>query len=363
MSEDCLYLHITAPKNASKLPVMVWLHGGGFSILTSSVPGYNNPASLPTKGVVLVSINHRLGVFGYLAHPLLTAESGYNGSGNYGQLDLVRALTWIKENISAFGGDPSNVTIFGESGGGGKVLSLLASPLAKGLFHKAICQSGMYAPDTTSLSTAESVGTRLMQELKVTTLAEMRAKPWTEVELAYRNILANPAPNVDNYYHPKTVRATYEAGEANDVPLINGANKRDLAPLIAAYKLYMPWYANNKRANTYAYIFDYAPATWRAAGAGAFHGIELAYLFNSLDLLQSMFRLGLSGLSSWIDPDWRNPTDLIVIDYMLTAWTNFAKTGDPSTTNVKWDPYTSTNDKYLYITESPSMRTGINTGF
>ncbi|MGD0022680.1 MAG: carboxylesterase family protein [Smithellaceae bacterium] len=144
VSEDCLHLNITTPMGGSNLPVMVWFHGGAFVILTGNSPNFNNPAGLTTKGVVVVTVNHRLGEFGYLAHPLLTAESGYHGSGNYGQLDLIAALQWVKKNIAKFGGDPKNVTIFGESGGGGKVNSLMASPLAKGLFHKAICESGMF---------------------------------------------------------------------------------------------------------------------------------------------------------------------------------------------------------------------------
>ena len=115
MSEDSLYLNITAPKDAEGLPVMVWFHGGSFAILSANSPQYNNPNGLVTKGVVQVSVNHRLGPFGYIAHPLLSAESGYGGSGNYGQMDLVMALEWIRDNIAAFGGDPGNVTIFGQS--------------------------------------------------------------------------------------------------------------------------------------------------------------------------------------------------------------------------------------------------------
>src|SRR5690554_5998334 len=129
MSEDSLYLNVTAPKNADKLPVMVWFHGGGFTSLTCNTRPFNNPEALASKGVVQVSVNHRLGPFGYIAHPDLSAESGYNGSGNYGQMDLIAALEWVQDNIAAFGGDPDNVTIFGESGGGRKVLSLMASPV------------------------------------------------------------------------------------------------------------------------------------------------------------------------------------------------------------------------------------------
>lgn len=137
MSEDSLYLNITAPKEAEGLPVMVWFHGGSFAILSANSSQYNNPDSLTKKGVVLVTVNHRLGPFGYIAHPLLTAESGYGGSGNYGQMDLVMALEWVRDNIAAFGGDPGNVTIFGQSGGGGKTYSLMNSPQAAGLFSQS----------------------------------------------------------------------------------------------------------------------------------------------------------------------------------------------------------------------------------
>ena len=130
MSEDSLYLNVTVPKDAGDgpLPVMVWFHGGGFAILTGNTKAFNN-TSLPAEGTIVVTVNHRLGPFGYMAHPALTEESENNASGNYGQLDLIAALEWVQTNIDRFGGDPDNVTIFGESGGGGKTLSLLHSPL------------------------------------------------------------------------------------------------------------------------------------------------------------------------------------------------------------------------------------------
>ncbi|MCK2169438.1 carboxylesterase family protein, partial [Thalassospira xiamenensis] len=127
----------------------------------SNTKPFNNPQAVASKGVVQVSVNHRLGPFGYIAHPELSAESGYNGSGNYGQMDLIAALEWVRDNIEAFGGDPGNVTIFGESGGGRKVLSLMASPRAAGLFHRAISQSGTLYPDTRTLAAAEAVGSQL----------------------------------------------------------------------------------------------------------------------------------------------------------------------------------------------------------
>jgi para-nitrobenzyl esterase len=144
-SEDCLYLNVWTPARTAsdRLPVMVWIHGGGFQAGSASEPRQDGEA-LARKGVVLVGINYRLGVFGFLAHPGLTREAGRNASGNYGLLDQVAALRWVQENIAAFGGDPGNVTIFGESAGWFAVSALMASPLAKGLFHRAIGQSGAY---------------------------------------------------------------------------------------------------------------------------------------------------------------------------------------------------------------------------
>ncbi|HIQ53729.1 MAG TPA: hypothetical protein EYH51_10770, partial [Pseudomonas pachastrellae] len=206
MSEDSLYLNVTAPKDADNLPVMVWFHGGGFTALTSNTKPFNNPEAVVTKGVVQVSVNHRLGAFGYLAHPELSAESEYEGSGNYGQMDLIMALQWVQDNIAAFGGNPDNVTIFGESGGGRKVLSLMASPQAAGLFHRAISQSGTLRPDTRTLADGEAVGLSVQQRMGVDSLAEMRAAPWNEVAAAATRL---EYTNIDNHYLPISERALF----------------------------------------------------------------------------------------------------------------------------------------------------------
>ena len=142
-SEDCLYLNVLTPakKTTDKLPVMVWMHGGGYQLDNANDPLTNAPR-LPQYDVVVVNVNMRLNAIGLLAHPLLSKESPKGVSGNYMFLDMIAALQWVQKNIAAFGGDPKNVTIFGESGGGAKVSNLMASPLAKGLFHRAICESG-----------------------------------------------------------------------------------------------------------------------------------------------------------------------------------------------------------------------------
>ena len=182
MSEDCLYLNLwtAASSTAEKRPVMVWLHGGGFVEGSGSLPSFNGE-SLAKKGVVLVTINYRLGVFGFLAHPELTKESPFHASGNYGMLDQLQALRWVKANIQSFGGDPDNVTIFGQSAGASSVLNLCASPLAKGYFRHAIVQSGGFT-QASSRQAEEESGLSFAKRVGVNSIAELRAKPAAEIQ-------------------------------------------------------------------------------------------------------------------------------------------------------------------------------------
>ena len=165
-TEDCLYLNVMTPaqKSTDKLPVMVWLHGGGLRYGNGNSPLSVN-LGLPLHGVVQVNINHRLGVMGLIAHPLLSKESAQHASGNYMFLDMIAALQWVQRNIAAFGGDPNCVTIFGESGGGLKVAALMATPLANGLFHRAIIESGGRYFDTVALKDMEKFGETLFRKL------------------------------------------------------------------------------------------------------------------------------------------------------------------------------------------------------
>lgn len=178
VSEDCLYLNVVTPARHGdeRLPVMVWMHGGGYSSGCGSDKIWNN-SRLPQYGVVVVTLTHRLGPIGLLAHPWLSAESEHGVSGNYLFLDLIASLKWVQDNIAAFGGDPGNVTIFGESGGGAKVNIMMASPLAKGLFHKAICESGTALLMLTGKTAADSekAGEVLFKKLGVGSLAEARS--------------------------------------------------------------------------------------------------------------------------------------------------------------------------------------------
>ena len=181
-AEDCLYLNVwTSANNPNdRRPVMVWIYGGGFTGGSGGLAWYDGE-NLASKGPVIVTMNYRLGSLGFFAHPELAKESGHNASGNYGMMDAIAALQWVKRNISAFGGDPNNVTVAGESAGAMMVGALVGSPLAKGLFHRAIAQSGGYMGLTmgrmTPGQTAQANGAKTMEALGVKTIAELRAKP------------------------------------------------------------------------------------------------------------------------------------------------------------------------------------------
>src|ERR1700733_14664671 len=222
MSEDCLYLNVwTAASSASeKRPVMVWLHGGGFVEGSGSLPSFNGE-SLATQGVVIVTINYRLGVFGFLSHPELSQESPFHASGNYGMLDQLQALKWVKANIQNFGGDPDNVTIFGQSAGATSVLNLCASPLAKGYFRRAIVQSGGFS-QASDRKTQEAAGVSFARRMGATSIAELRAKPAAEVQQAgvpppdgKGANLSRFGPNVDGYFLTTDPHQVFLAGGEN----------------------------------------------------------------------------------------------------------------------------------------------------
>jgi len=386
MSEDSLYLNVTAPKDAENLPVMVWFHGGGFTALTSNTVPFNNPAAVVSKGVVQVSVNHRLGPFGYIAHPELSDESGYQGSGNYGQMDLVMALEWVRDNIDAFGGNPDNVTIFGESGGGRKVLSLMASPKAAGLFHKAISQSGTLYPDTRSLAAAEAIGSDLQANLNAASLEEMREKSWLEVVSAAAALA--PYTNVDNNYLPTTERAVFEGDNDNDVPFMFVVNTNDTIDPINTVKDVFPWMAPLKEAPTYATLFSHQPAGWRARGVEAYHAAELAYVFNMPESVVTHYLLGLvidpaTGRSLVIGDLNGNgvagsagdtadifasagfdETDEVVTERMLTIWTNFAKTGNPSISGeIDYPEYDAQTQQYVELSDVAEVKSSLANEF
>lgn len=359
ISEDCLYLNVvTAAQNADeKRPVIVFFHGGGLTSGTSSSTTYNHPM-LPNKGVVVVTANSRLGPIGYLAHPALTAEG--QGSGNYGTLDLKASLEWIRDNIAAFGGDPDNVTIMGESGGGTKVISQMASPLTEGLFDRAIVESGSAlatADRSLQLADAEVMGVKLATALGIEdgpeALAAMRAKSWEEVLEAGRKeeVGFRASPAVDGQVIPKAVNEMFKAGEQRKVPLIVGANQGE-----ASLQTSVPEMANLHSAAgapTYVYNFTQLPLGWRQEeGCVAFHGLELPYVFGAIPVgLTSPTTQGLArggGCSSALPA--HDDEDMKVASEAATVWAQFARTGNPSVEGlVDWPAWSETNNVYLDI--------------
>ena len=224
-AEDCLYLNVwtSATSPNDKRPVMVWIYGGGFTGGSGGLAWYDGE-NLASKGPVIVTLNYRLGSLGFFAHPELAKESGHNASGNYGMMDAIAALQWVKRNISAFGGDPNNVTIAGESAGAIMVGALLGSPQAKGLYHRAIAESGGWMGLTmgrmTSGQTAQANGSKTMEALGVKTIAELRAKPMNELTgLSAGGLI------VDGYLIPEDVSLTFMNGKQHAVDVLTGSNK------------------------------------------------------------------------------------------------------------------------------------------
>jgi para-nitrobenzyl esterase len=362
MSEDCLYLNIyTAAKTANdKLPVMVWIHGGA---LTAGAGSIYDGEQLAKKGVVVVTINYRLGVFGFFAHPELSKEVDRGASANYGLLDQIAALQWVQKNIVAFGGDTRRVTIFGESAGSWSTNLLAASPLARGLFHRVIGESGGQFEPMKTLAQAEQAGT------KFGTLAELRAKSAEELQSAMGAAFvgANGAysgPVVDGWCLPEDVYAIYIKGKQADVPLLIGSNadegtmftpatvtlqsmkdsaqQRFGANADAFLKLYPAqsdteaWRAQadsmrdqifgwemrtwarmqtrTGKSKVYLYFFSHVPPGPTAARMGAYHSAEIAYVFHNTH------RPG----RPWAETDHR------LAEIMSSYWVNFAATGDPN---------------------------------
>lgn len=241
-SEDCLYLDVHAPTGPGPFPVMVWIHGGAFN--TGGTVTYADPSPLVSKGAIVVTVAYRLGALGFLAHPALADAAG--NAGDYGIMDQQAALRWVQDNIAVFGGDPANVTLFGESAGGMSVMTHLASPLSRGLFAKAIVESGAYGVNgQLTLAQSEAVGTTVVANTLTAAgitcatvdAACLRALPdavvRNQLATAFTTVQASPVPTVDGKVLPKTIRATFVAGENNKVPLINGSNENEYALFIA----------------------------------------------------------------------------------------------------------------------------------
>jgi para-nitrobenzyl esterase len=375
ISEDCLYLNLTTPAKtkSDRLPVMVFFHGGGLINHTGNSLLYNNTA-LPIQGVIVVTVNMRLGAMGFLAHPALSAESPEGASGNYGALDMIAALKWVQKNIANFGGDKNKVTIFGESGGGSKVLSMMASPLAAGLFHRAIVESGSgsaSAPAATrTLAANEAIGKTFQTALGITgvqdadALAAMRAKTMEEVVAA----TYSPAMTVDGYVLEDTVSGVFSNGLQNNVPLMVGAQTRDLGTDLTVG---VPGLANKMSAiqpNTYVYVFSHVPANWRSQPkCAAFHGLELPYVFGYIPEGLNASIIAMFATPSYcLGAPGYDESDYNVADYSVRMWAQFAKTGNPNYPgiknfiegNLKWPAYAQGEGTNYYLEIADPMKVG-----
>ena len=370
-SEDCLYLNVFTPADAKKngkLPVMFWIHGGGYSGGSASEPRHDGDF-LPLKGVVLVTINYRLGVFGFLATTDL-AKEGDGAAGNYGLMDMVAALHWVHDNIAQFGGDPGNVTIFGESAGSFAVSTLMAAAPAQGLFQKAIGESGgalgLGDPDMPSTAEREQREQAWVDSLGVKSLADLRAMSSAAVlEAAHKPGGPGFPTVIDGKFLTEPVAATYAEGKQAHVPLLAGWNRDENAAMArdmtaekwkamaaevygdraAEFLSYFPadtdeqavrsaidygsdefialstWRWIDAQVKTgdapvYRYHFELAaPPSKFHPGSYAFHSDDIEYVFGTLDTRPGAI--------------WR-PEDRQLSDEMMDYWTNFAKTGDPN---------------------------------
>jgi para-nitrobenzyl esterase len=386
-SEDCLYLNVLTPaKRASdSLPVMVWMHGGGYMMGFGSESLVNGPR-LPQNGVVLVTINMRINSIGLLAHPLLSRESPKGVSGNYMFLDMIAALQWVQRNIAAFGGNPKNVTIFGQSGGGCKVSCLLASPLAKGLFQKAICQSGASGTGFPGvpLKDLESIGEKFFATLGVDKEADplkaARTLPTAkileaQVELNKDNFGLWDAA-IDQQFladHPKNI---FSAGKQNPVPVIASTTLGELtgpgmfvAPVLVPDSADMLKGVKKIGQKGYACIFDQVPGKWKQESCVSFHSLDLTYLFGYMSTdqvssdrfytLSRGFYSKLAGAKS-ADPGYIE-SDFRISENMMAMWTQFARTGNPNVKGlVSWPAYDSATDQYLYISDPLQVKSGFS---
>jgi para-nitrobenzyl esterase len=387
-SEDCLYLNVLTPakKATDKLPVMVWLHGGGYQLGNASEPLTNAPR-LPQYGIVQVNVNMRLNTIGLLAHPLLSEESPKGVSGNYMFWDMLASLQWVQKNIAAFGGDPKNVTIFGESGGGAKVANLMASPLAKGLFQRAICESGTsiraFSPGK-PLKELEAMGKKFFAKLGVNKekdpLAAAHALPWekiieTDNTLTRELVMLGPEglwdAGVDGWFLPDTPSNIFKTGKQNTVPLIVCANLGEVTgPGVLVFPFLIPGYVDMLSSVSqagqkgYAVIFDHVPAGWKREGCISTHAMELGYVFGDWDNKAGnwpilYFLASQSGAKS-PDPGLTD-IDRKVSEAMMAMWAQFAKTGDPNVKGlITWPAYEAATEQYLYIAEPLEIKSGFS---
>ena len=394
MSEDCLYLNVWTQANRAneRRPVMFWIFGGAYSEGGGNTP-HNDGENLAKKGVVLVNFNYRLGIFGFYAHPELTKESGRNASGNQALADAIAALRWVKANIANFGGDPNNVTIFGESAGAAIVGMLSGSPVAKGLFQRAIAESGAWMGLTMatmrSRESAEAAAgprgrgagpgggrggqappaapaTPPAPPPPLPSLAELRAKSSEEIRTMG---LGGGQPIIDGWIIPEDLSITFANGKQNPVDVIAGFNKDEHTGFGGANNTNtaqrdgIAWHARifaekQTQLGKKAYFYEFThepPVEPPAPNLRATHAAEMVYVFNNLHAPRMI-------------PDRSSPRlamesekDRAIADQMSSYWVNFAKSGDPNGKGLpKWERFKDKNSPPHYIGDSkegPSTET------
>ncbi|WP_374754554.1 carboxylesterase/lipase family protein [Dyadobacter fermentans] len=387
ISEDCLYLNVWAEKQgktSAKKPVVVWIYGGGFVSGGAGCAIYDGEATA-RKGVVFVSINYRVGAFGFFAHPELTKESGKNASGNYGLMDQIAALKWVKKNIAQFGGDPDNVTIAGQSAGSMSVNCLVVSPQAKGLFNKAIAESGAgFGRNYPSLKQAEEAGLKAAEKLNAGSLAALRKVPAEDI---LKNVTTYRGPITDGLVVPEPIDAIYAAGKQNPVVLLTGWNQNENAiakpktaadfqaqynqqygPAAQVFFQHYPAQTDAEAAHSQnelardmsygvqnyswakaqaaqgkpAYLYRFTrklPATGIYAQYGAFHTGEVAYAYDNLRFIDRTLRP-------------LEATDDQIANVMSAYWVNFIKTGNPNGRGLpEWPAFNANAPQMILLGE------------
>jgi para-nitrobenzyl esterase len=401
VGEDCLHLNVWTPakKPGEKIPVIVWIYGGGFSGGSTSIPMYDG-IGFAKKGVVLVSVAYRVGPFGFLAHPELSRESG-KGSGAYGLEDMIAGLKWVKANIAQFGGDPSKVTIFGHSAGGAAVSMLAASPVAKGLFHRVICMSGgSFTPLQTSnragagmgipaLKVAESRGEEFLKKLGAADIKAARALSAEAIQKILEGGTGGGGfrPAADGYVVPSDLYSLYQDGRFNDTPILLGTTSEEAAtmggrgnvtpeafekqikdqygPHAEAFLSAFPhstdaeaakasravrqssssWNAwtwarlqsQKGKGKAFQYVFDYVHTS---PDVGSGHGSDVPYAFQTLG-----------------GQDAPKPEDMKLSDMISSYWVNFAKNGDPNGPGLpKWPAFSENDLKVMVLDAVPGAR-------
>lgn len=394
LSEDCLYLNVwtSAQTKEDKLPVIVFIHGGGFTSGSGSVPIYDGE-EMAKKGVVFVTINYRVGIFGFFAHPELTAEAPYGSSGNYGLLDQIAGLQWVNENITAFGGDPENVTIAGQSAGAFSMNYLVASPLTKGLIHRVIAESGAAIFPTNGLAagntlqTAEQSGIDLLKRLNMSSIEDLRAMSANEL----LQVRTASQPIIDGYVLPTDMYSIFSNGQQNDIPILMGWNSNegfggppvDAATFIAntqtqygdkAVNFLKAFPANteeeakitqeelngiqmfgiqayewmelqNQTGSSQVFMYHFTREVPHGEGQqsyGAFHTGEVPYAYNNLKM---------SDDRPWDEVDYK------LADIMSSYWVNFAKNGDPNAEGLpNWLPCEADEYYTMFLGDTQELK-------